>query len=61
MTLAELFAKIPVAKHKNIVTFPGNNVIYDDGATIYRAVIDSSGQLVPLDAATKAKLIALGG
>ncbi len=60
MTIQELYARLPAAKHPNIKVF-GNVVLYDTGTTILEAFVDESGQLVPRNQATKAVLVVLGG
>lgn len=58
MTLTQLYAKVPVAKHVNIKVI-GNIVMYDSGTTIYEAFIDHEGNLTPRTTATKNVLAAL--
>ena len=58
MNLAKLYEKLPVSKHGNIRVL-NNHVIYDDGTKIYQALIDETGELVPLDVATRNILKAL--
>lgn len=58
MTLNELYAKLPVSKHKNVKVI-GDQVVYDTGTTIHVALIDDEGQLIPTTQAAKVALGAL--
>lgn len=58
MTLVELYAKVPVAKHANIRVI-GNQVLYDAGTVICEAYIANDGTLIPRTKATKDALAAL--
>jgi len=52
MTLIELYERLPASKHDSLKVI-NDQLIYDDGTKVYRALVDGKGSLVPLDAQTR--------